>query len=337
MDGNALASLLAFSVLALIPIVIGSFSSLIDRDQSEKERISTKDATLFPVFGSFFLISFFLLFRFLPREYLNYLITGYFSFFGCLCLTNLIRKSCSFSKRLSDWLRCQFSEFHFLLKNCDEKALVDIRFSWFDISIVLLCTAFTGHYAITKHWVANNLFALGFATTAITTITLETFKSGLVMLGGLFIYDVFWVFGTNVMVTVAKGLEAPIKLLWPKSVWHRSAASDFGMLGVGDVVVPGLFLALCLRFDAKKQPKRSEDSSLPARMPYFTSALVAYMVGLLVTFWVMNRFKAAQPALLYLSPACSFTALATAAIRGELREFWEFSAAPPACEVKKEQ
>jgi minor histocompatibility antigen H13 len=29
----------------------------------------------------------------------------------------------------------------------------------------------------------------------------------------LFFYDIFWVFGTEVMVTVAKNLDGPIKLL----------------------------------------------------------------------------------------------------------------------------
>ena len=32
------------------------------------------------------------------------------------------------------------------------------------------------------------------------------------MLWGLFFYDIFWVFGTDVMVTVAKLADAPIKL-----------------------------------------------------------------------------------------------------------------------------
>ena len=33
---------------------------------------------------------------------------------------------------------------------------------------------------------------------------------------GLFFYDVFWVFFTPVMVSVAKNFEAPIKLLFPR-------------------------------------------------------------------------------------------------------------------------
>lgn len=41
--------------------------------------------------------------------------------------------------------------------------------------------------------------------------------SGALLLSGLFFYDIFWVFGTPVMVTVAKSLDAPIKLVFPRA------------------------------------------------------------------------------------------------------------------------
>jgi minor histocompatibility antigen H13 len=85
---------------------------------------------------------------------------------------------------------------------------------------------------------------------------------------GLFLYDIFWVFFTPVMVTVAKSFDAPIKvsvlsdwifaldiffhfiannliyshvflffvqLLFPTA----DAARPFSMLGLGDIVIPG--------------------------------------------------------------------------------------------------
>lgn len=44
------------------------------------------------------------------------------------------------------------------------------------------------------------------------------------------------------MVTVATNLDVPIKLVFPHS-------KRGGMLGLGDVVLPGIFMALALRFD----------------------------------------------------------------------------------------
>ncbi|XP_024639567.1 signal peptide peptidase 1 [Medicago truncatula] len=53
-------------------------------------------------------------------------------------------------------------------------------------------------------------------------------------MAGLFVYDIFWVFFTHVMVTVAKSFEAPIKLLFPTA----DSARLFSMLGLGDIVIP---------------------------------------------------------------------------------------------------
>jgi minor histocompatibility antigen H13 len=98
------------------------------------------------------------------------------------------------------------------------------------------------------------------------------------------------------MVTVAKGLDVPIKLLWPKSL-DLSSAQGYAMLGLGDIVVPGTFVALALRYDLYRS---GHDASTPYKKPYFTATLISYVIGLLTTMIVMHNFKAAQPALLYL-------------------------------------
>ena len=59
--------------------------------------------------------------------------------------------------------------------------------------------------------------------------------------------------------------------------------------------------------------------------PYFTANLVAYTLGLGLTVGVMHFFDSAQPALLYLVPACIGTSLATAAYRGEMGSLLNFS------------
>lgn len=66
----------------------------------------------------------------------------------------------------------------------------------------------------------------------------------------LFFYDIFFVFGTDVMLTVAKSIDAPIKLLFPRN-WSADPP-EFSLLGLGDIVLPGVFIAMCLRFDIIK-------------------------------------------------------------------------------------
>ena len=68
------------------------------------------------------------------------------------------------------------------------------------------------------------------------------------------------------MVTVAQALEIPVKLLIPRP---RNAQDDpslmpLAMLGLGDVVLPGMLMALALRFDLylcylRKQTRRPSD------------------------------------------------------------------------------
>jgi len=115
------------------------------------------------------------------------------------------------------------------------------------------------------------------------------------------------------MVSVATGLDLPIKLVWPKSLAFAST-SGFAMLGLGDIVIPGAFISLALRFDfaralakirvgvkAGASPGHGVDGKrVVFSKPYFTTGMVAYIAGLVVTIVVMHVFQAAQPALLYL-------------------------------------
>ena len=51
-------------------------------------------------------------------------------------------------------------------------------------------------------------------------------------MAGLFIYDVFWVFATDVMTTVARGIDAPILLQFPQDIYRAGWAADkYAMLG----------------------------------------------------------------------------------------------------------
>ncbi|XP_064429055.1 minor histocompatibility antigen H13 isoform X17 [Mirounga angustirostris] len=94
-------------------------------------------------------------------------------------------------------------------------------------------------YLLRKHWIANNLFGLAFSLNGVELLHLNNVSTGCILLGGLFIYDVFWVFGTNVMVTVAKSFEAPIKLVFPQDLLEKGLEADnFAMLGLGDIVIP---------------------------------------------------------------------------------------------------
>jgi len=111
---------------------------------------------------------------------------------------------------------------------------------------------------------------------------------------------------------------------------------EFSMLGLGDIVVPGLFIALALRYDLYRFHQQNPSINYKRHMykfpkPYFTTTFVAYIAGLVLTMTVMHVFKKAQPALLYLSPSCAFSALLAAVVRGEVPALWGYK------EVSKEE
>jgi len=135
------------------------------------------------------------------------------------------------------------------------------------------------------------------------------------------------------MVTVAKNFDAPIKMLFPRNIfaWIKAGVLttkgiEFSMLGLGDIAIPGVYVALCARFDHYLAVQKNGGKPIKKfPMPYFTSCFISYILGLVTTMGVMHFFKHAQPALLYLSPACIISSLLCAVIRGELKAFFNYN------------
>ena len=104
------------------------------------------------------------------------------------------------------------------------------------------------------------------------------------------------------MVAVAVNLDVPIKIvvaswrpviqttrltraLQPKNLFD--ASSGFSMLGLGDIVVPGIFISLALRFDYAQALSKAikTKTDIPTTRdryvkPYFLGCLALYVIGL---------------------------------------------------------
>ncbi|GAU34610.1 hypothetical protein TSUD_15250 [Trifolium subterraneum] len=159
-------------------------------------------------------------------------------------------------------------------------AILEIQFTKSQVIVGIPETLFCGWFALQKHWLANNILGLALSIRGIERLSLGSFKTGAILLVGFFFYDIFWVFFTPVMRSVGISLDVPIKLMFPTS----NSARPFWMLGLGDIVTPGYFVALALRFDISRGK----------RPQYFKSAFLGYIVGLAVTIVVANWFQAGQ-------------------------------------------
>jgi minor histocompatibility antigen H13 len=132
--------------------------------------------------------------------------------------------------------------------------------------------------------------------TSLASISLGPYQTGAILLAGLFCYDIFCVFGTDVMITVATSVEAPVKFLntAPPPLVYIPRVYPFSVLGLGDVVIPGLFVRLMYTADEILQPTRGS---------YFIVATCAYAAGLLLCFVANDIFHNGQPAVFYLNPS----------------------------------
>ncbi|XP_075022972.1 signal peptide peptidase isoform X4 [Calonectris borealis] len=265
------------------------------------------------------------------QEYINLLLSMYFFVLGILALSHTI------SPMMNRFFPANFPNKQYQLlftqgsgeskeegsqvlsmwqSLAEGEEIVNYEFDTKDLVCLALSSVVGVWYLLRKHWIANNLFGLAFSLNGVELLHLNNVSTGCILLGGLFIYDVFWVFGTNVMVTVAKSFEAPIKLVFPQDLLEKGLEADnFAMLGLGDIVIPGIFIALLLRFDISLKKNTHT---------YFYTSFVAYIFGLGLTIFIMHIFKHAQPALLYLVPACIGFPLLVALAKGEVTEMFSY-------------
>lgn len=314
----------------------------------QAETMTTRDALIFPIIASCALCGLYILIKMSP-DLVNLFVSGYFFLLGMFAIFRLIRPITDkifpkkfnsiqytflFGSRPVDETtssnqssNAQSDEQH--SDNRDEQTpspvsrsnesidseslpsdvVLHFKFTPSDVPAFILAALFGVWYVLTRHWIANNAFGLAFALNGIELLPVNSIKIGCILLCGLFVYDIFWVFGTNVMVSVAKTFDAPIKILFPQDflingVWGK----HFAMLGLGDIVIPGIFIAFLLRFDHSLKRKQNV---------YFWSCFLAYILGLGFTIGVMSYFKHAQPALLYLVPTCILIPLSVALVKGD--------------------
>jgi minor histocompatibility antigen H13 len=221
---------------------------------------------------------------------------------------------------------------------------LELQVTLFDLFCFFISGIQMGLYIWSKNWVYNNVLCLIFCTHALQSMFIGNFKNGFMLLTLLFFYDIFFVFGTDVMLTVAKGIDAPIKLMFPKD-YTKEGKAAFSILGLGDIVIPGIFVSLCLRFDFLKAIKPEyldklikDDAKGSAKedpmsylvkiaincdKSYFKAVNIGYLLAMICTIVVMLVFEHGQPALLYLVPGCCFAVLGTACAKGEYSKLME--------------
>ncbi|KAM6164374.1 signal peptide peptidase-like 2C [Rhynchocyon petersi] len=197
-----------------------------------------------------------------------------------------------------------------------------------------LCTAVTVLWVAYRNkegwaWLLQDTLGVAYCLFILRRVRLPTLKNCASFLLALMAFDVFFVFVTPFLTSSGKSMMVEVALGPANSSSHEKlpmvfkvprmgfsaltlCEQPFSILGFGDIMVPGLLVAYCHRFDIQ----------VCSRHVYFMACTLAYALGLLVTFMAMIFMQTGQPALLYLISCTLITSLAVATRRQELTLFW---------------
>lgn len=233
------------------------------------------------------------------------------------------------------------------------------------------------------YWITQDVLGFCICVSFMGLIQLNSIQVASILLVVAFFYDIFFVFitpyifkGRSVMIEVATSGGPPkADALWcekypldpdckggdpmpmlfsvPRVFDYQGGAA---MLGLGDIVLPGLLISFAARLDAarlicalysarKKNKTNAQNRSrgesveqeiaLPPPMPawrallfggygyYFVPLVIAYTIGLFMANTAVYVFEMGQPALLYLVPCTLGTIAYIGSKRNELKLLWD--------------
>jgi signal peptide peptidase-like protein 2B len=239
----------------------------------------------------------------------------------------------------------------------------------FGLGLAWLVVAFTVRHPenFTFFWITQDVMGSCMCIMFLSIIKLNCIRVASILLIIAFAYDIFMVFitplifnGESVMITVATsggppkadpswcekypddvdcqgGDPLPMLLTVPRIGDYQGGAS---LLGLGDIVLPGLLLSFAARLDAAKRllgvisggsganaaytcrEDRCGGAFTICNGGYFAPLVIAYAVGLLMANTAVYVMQMGQPALLYLVPCCLGTICYMGWRRNELLDLW---------------
>lgn len=270
-----------------------------DDEGEDDEVIGMKDALTFPLVASASLLGIYFLVKIFNKELIAYVLRMYFSVLGTHCLGLFFGSQ--IKHRYPETKVVLFDKKINIFSYEIHLHVTQANLAGYSVGI-LLC----GYYFLTNWWLLNNVIGIAFTITGIKLLKYTNFRIGLLVLWGLFFYDIWWVFYTDVMVSVAKSVDGPILLKFPLG----GEEAKYSMLGLGDMIIPGAFVSLCLKFDIDRAIKNLKVQSVSQiNYAFFHHNLFFYILGIIITYLYMIWFKHAQPALLYLVPAATLALL----------------------------
>ncbi|XP_071140613.1 signal peptide peptidase-like 2A isoform X3 [Mytilus edulis] len=298
-----------------------------DETDDEKEDEEHLDITVPAVIVFFVLVCAFLVLLYFFYDYLVYVIISLFCIAGSMGLYYCIQPV---------WKYIPINTRTPKLPCC--KSQLEVK----NLILYALCLTFAIVWAVERHesyaWVLQDILGLAFCINMLKTIQVPNLKICSILLILLFLYDIFFVFitpyftkdeeildvtkrnGESIMVKVATGGASkskerlPMVFVVPKLNYspYSSCLNQPSMLGFGDVIVPGLLVGY----------NHGIDLNVKSKKIYYIATVIAYGIGMIITFVALELMQTGQPALLYLVPCTLITTFVIGCIRREFKLLW---------------
>ncbi|KAH0785559.1 peptidase A22B family protein [Histomonas meleagridis] len=298
---------LVLSGTAVLAVGLGSYFAGVESDEAPKDVLTENRIKSYPFMAALTLVTVNLLFEYFSPSTVNYMFSFYFGIAGTNSIWFLLRTFIHVkSPKLFTYPASKTVITEFVLPP------QPVPFYLFDVILYLIGISINIWYYKTRSCVANDIIAFCIAFFAILSIRIEKFTAAAPFLWSLLIYDTFFVYSTDVMSSVATNLQGPVKLQF-------DLPSGTSILGLGDLVIPGIFISVCSRFDAFIKKVVGKKS------PYWIVAMVGYAAAMVLTDFVCNITGSGQPALLFITPALTLPIVTLAFVRKEQYAFLSFS------------
>eukprot|EP00742_Colponemidia_sp_Colp-10_P002706 GILJ01002893.1.p1 GENE.GILJ01002893.1~~GILJ01002893.1.p1 ORF type:complete len:340 (-),score=40.33 GILJ01002893.1:133-1152(-) len=165
-------------------------------------------------------------------------------------------------------------------------------------------------------WILQDILAVGVCVLAVSMLKAPSLKLSTFLLVLALLYDVFWVFiaghifpHANIQDKAGAGvMEEVVKSNLPNMFKIPDWDDDFLILGLGDVILPGV--QGCYLLASKHHSS------------FFLPHIFAYLVGISIAMTVAISTDTGQPALLFIVPAIVGVVVLSAWRKGELGALW---------------
>jgi hypothetical protein len=192
----------------------------------------------------------------------------------------------------SDWMATRFTSFRIVIS---WTLMIGITLFWF----------------ITKDWIAQNVLVISLATAIVGSIFLFNLKQ--VSLLGLIV----WLYYSSIF-TVSKNswfnnnTNIPFNLIFPTNNFQ------YEIIGFPNLVIPGILMTYCIRFDIFKYGKTF------TTFGYFAVSVILYLFGLALALWTPLFSLQPLPEVIILLPIMFIGIWLFAFLRNEMEDLSNF-------------